>query len=127
MRRRNLLGSSIEYIFSAQTTSISVTACITSATINLTSTANGQNTPYTVTSYGGSITSYTTGDTSIAIQFSKNTSASQQSSNITLKQTNSDNTITIAITQGVGTGYTFTASDSTSQNVTSASGNVYIH
>ena len=128
MRRRNMLGKGgIEYVFSAQTTSTSVTACATSVAINLTSTANGENAPYTIYTYSGKVTGGTTGETSITIRFNANTGTSQQSGSITLKQTGSNKTITIYVYQSAGSGYTFTTTSSTSQNVNAASGYTTIY
>jgi len=99
MRRRSLLGKSTEYIFSAQTTSQSVSYNSGNVYISIKSTADGENTPYVIYSYDGPVTAVTTAATYVTIRYSKNTSLLSRSGSVVLKQNGSDKTITITITQ----------------------------
>ena len=101
MRRRNLLGgNSIEYVFSAQSTSVSVGYNSSSTYVNITSTANGSNIGYSVVSYDGTVvTSVATAATSVTIYYSDNSTFDQRSGNVVLKQDDSNKTITISVSQ----------------------------
>lgn len=100
MIRRTLFGKKdITYVFSAQTTSTSVTTSAGSVVINITSKADGKNCEYTVNSYNGPITAVTTAATNVTIRYSANTTSSQRSGTVILSQNGSEKKITITITQ----------------------------
>ncbi len=102
MRRRTLLGGggSIEYVFSAQSTSVSVNYNGGSTSVNIKSTANGTNIGYSVVSYDGTVvTGVTTAATYVTIKYSTNPEYSQRSGNVVLKQNDSNKTITINVSQ----------------------------
>lgn len=101
MRRRLLLGKNgPNYVFSASTTSTSVSRESGSTSISIKSTANGSNIGYSVVSYDGTVvTGVTTTATRVTIRYSANTNFSTRTSTVVLKQSESEKTITITITQ----------------------------
>ncbi len=105
MRRRLLLGENenTNYVFSAATTSRSVSYTSGSTSINIKSTADGKNTPYVVYSYEAPVTAVTTAATRVTIRYSANTTASERSGSVVLKQNGSNKTITITVTQAATT------------------------
>ena len=126
MRRRNLLGGgSIEYVFSAQSTSVSVGYYGLSTSVNITSTANGSNIGYSVVSYDGTVvTRVTTAATYIDIWYSTNPRYDDRNGNVVLKQNDSNKTITINIyqsTQSLKLGYGGILLDGTSGSIGSIS------
>ena len=113
----------ITYVFSSNTQAY-VSSC-GSDYISVESTVNKRNTPYTVVSYDGVVTGVTTANTYIDILCDENTTTSERTGTVTLKQTESDNTITINVTQSA-VNYTFTASTSTTINGTTTSTTHYV-
>ena len=102
MRRRALLGgsSSVEYVFSAQSTYVTISYSSGSLSLSIKSTANGSNIGYSVVSYDGTvITSVTTGATSFIIYWSANPTYNYKSGSVVLKQNDSNKTITINASQ----------------------------
>ncbi len=100
MRRRTLLGGgSTEYVFSAQSTSVSVNYNGGNTSVNIKSTADGENIGYTVVSYNTPVTAVTTAATYVTIRYSANSSTSSRSGTVVLKQNGSNNIITITVKQ----------------------------
>ena len=101
MRRRTLLsGGSTEYVFSAQSTSVSIGYTSSWTYVNIQSTANGSNIGYSVVSYDGTVvTGVTTAETRVAIIYSENPGNDKRSGNVVLKQNDSNKTITITVSQ----------------------------
>ena len=100
MRRRTLLGGgSIEYVFSAQSTSVSVNYYLGSTNVNITSTANGTNIGYSAVGWGGVVTYVATAATRITIQYSANSTYNERSGIVVLQQNGSNKTITINVSQ----------------------------
>ena len=101
MRRRTLLGGgSTEYVFSAQSTSVSVNYNGGNTTVNIKSTANGSNIGYSVVSYDGTVvTSVGPAATYVTFYCTVNSDYSSRSGNVVLKQNDSNKTITINVSQ----------------------------
>lgn len=105
-RRRLGERSSIDYVFSAESTSVSVSYNSSSKKVNITSTANGTNIGYSVVSYDGTVvTSVTTAATSVTINYSDNPTYRNRTGNVVLKQDDSNKTITINVSQSASPVY----------------------
>lgn len=85
-------------MFSAAT-STSVSSSSGSKSINIKSTANGNNIGYEVVSYDTPITAVTTAATSVTIKYSSNSSTSRRVGSVILKQSESEKIITTTVTQ----------------------------
>ena len=100
MRRRNLLGrGSIEYVFSVQSTSVSVGYNLGSTNVNITSTANGTNIGYSAIGWSGVVTGVNTAATSFTIFYSANSTYNERSGIVILQQNGSNKTININVSQ----------------------------
>ena len=120
MRRRNLLGESSKYIFSAETTSLSVAASAKTYTVNIISTNDGNNIGYVYSTSGAVISTVTTSSTKITISCSKNPNTTERTASIILTQNESNKKITINVTQAkkeVYTSSTYTTKSTTASSV----------
>lgn len=128
MRRRELLGKKDPYVFSASTTSPSVSYTTGQTSITIKSTYSGSNIGYLVKSYDSTIiSSVTTAATSVTIKYKANSNLSSRSGTVVLEQNGSLNTITITLNQqGYINAYTFSA-QSTTTSVTSSSSSFTIN
>ena len=97
MRRRLLLGG-VKYVFSAAT-SVSIGNTSGVSSFPITSTDNGQNIGYTVVSYDGPVTAVTTAATYFTIEYSENPVFSDRNGSVVLKQNESQEVLTISVTQ----------------------------